>query len=212
MTGPRDTAPPCLVGQYDSPFVRRVAVTMQHYGMPYEREVLSVFRNADLVADITPLIKVPVLILPDGEKIFDSQMILDHLDETAGPEKSLTPPAGAERRRVLRAVTIAWGLAEKSVALSIDKNMHPNAPSLQWRHRVRHQIKLCVEWLEAEASAPWLLGDALTQADVTTAAALDHLQFRHPRELDWDKFPRLRAAYDRALALPCFQAVPLIEG
>ena len=26
-----------LVGQYDSPFVRRVAVTLHHYGIPFER-------------------------------------------------------------------------------------------------------------------------------------------------------------------------------
>ena len=45
----------CLVGQYDSPFLRRVAVTMHYYGIPYERKVLSVFRNADEVAEINPL-------------------------------------------------------------------------------------------------------------------------------------------------------------
>ncbi len=206
-----------LVGQYDSPFLRRVAVTMRHYDIAYDRQVLSVFSNADQVAEINPLIKVPVLILPDGEKIFDSQMILDYLDETAGPDRSLTPAAGADRREVLRIVTIGWGLAEKSVALSIDKNMHGNAPSLQWRHRVRHQIKLCLEWLEqrvtaAPAGGPWFLGDRLTQADITTAAALDHLAFRHPGEMGRAARPGLSALRDRALRLDAFKAVPLIEG
>jgi len=203
-----------LVGQYDSPFLRRVAVTMHYYGIPYEREVLSVFRNADQVAEINPLIKVPVLFLPDGEKIFDSQMILDYLDEEAGPAKALTPEKGAERRAVLRAVTIGWGLAEKSVAISIDKNMHANAPSMQWRHRVRHQIKLALDWLEAEAdpAGPWFFGEKMTQADITVTAALDHLRFRHERELDWQAHPRLKRLYDAALALDCFKAVPLIEG
>ena len=203
-----------LVGQYDSPFLRRVAVTMHYYGIPYERDVLSVFRNADEVAEINPLIKVPILILPNGEKIFDSQMILDYLDEEAGTEKSLTPARSAERRAVLRAVTIGWGVAEKSVALSIDKNLHANAPSLQWRHRVRHQIKLALEWLENEASAegPWFFGEKLTQADITFAAAVDHVAFRHDRELNWDSHPRLKAIYHRAIDLDCFKAVPLIEG
>lgn len=201
-----------LVGQYDSPFLRRVAVTMHHYGVPYERDILSVFRNADQMAEINPLIKVPVLILPDGEKLFDSQIILDYLDEEAG-DKALTPKSGPARRAVLRAVTIGQGLAEKSVALNIDKNMHANSPSLQWRHRVRHQIKLCLEWLEQECkAAPWFMGPDLTQADITVAASLDHVALRHPTELNWEKFPKLRAVYDKALALPCFLAVPLIEG
>ncbi|MEK9670935.1 MAG: glutathione S-transferase family protein [Rhodospirillaceae bacterium] len=203
-----------LVGQYDSPFLRRVAVSMHYYGVPYERNVLSVFRNADQVADINPLIKVPVLILPDGEKIFDSLVILDYLDELAGPKNALTPPDGPRRRAVLRAATIGVGISEKCVALSIDKNLHANAPSLQWRHRVRHQIKLCLEWIEANASpeGPWYLGDDLTQADITVAAALDHLMLRHPGELDWDALPKTRGVYNRALALDCFKAVPLIEG
>ena len=204
-----------LVGQYDSPFLRRVAVTMHYYGIAYERQVLSVFSNADQVAEISPLIKVPILILPNGEKIFDSQMILDYLDETVGPEKSLTPTAGSGRRAVLRAVTIGWGVAEKSVALSIDKKLHANAPSLQWRHRVRLQIKLCLEWLEREAQAaggPWFMGDTLSQADITTAAALDHLAFRHAGELDWDGHPHLKRLTDAARKLDCFKAVPLVEG
>ena len=204
-----------LVGQYDSPFLRRVAVTMHHYGFDYDRKVLSVFKNADQVAEINPLIKVPVLILPNGEKIFDSQMILDHLDEEAGPENSLTPAAGVERREVLRIITVAWGLAEKSVALSIDKNMHANAPSLQWRHRVRHQIKLCLEWLENAAGnndGNWFQADQLTQADITTAAAIDHLRFRHSGELDWDRHRNLKARVDRTLELDAFKAVPLVEG
>ena len=40
-----------LVGQYDSPFVRRVAVTLHHFGIPFTRNRLSVF-NSDM-ADIT---------------------------------------------------------------------------------------------------------------------------------------------------------------
>ena len=92
-------------------------------------------------------------------------------------------------------VRTALEAAEKSVALSIDKNMHANAPSLQWRHRVRLQIKLCLEWLEnaADADGPWFFGDKMTQADITVAAALDHVGFRHERELDWDNHPKLKA-------------------
>ena len=38
-----------LVGQNDSPFVRRVAVTLRHYGVAYERNPLSVFADYDAV-------------------------------------------------------------------------------------------------------------------------------------------------------------------
>ena len=63
-------APPSmmiLVGQFDSPFVRRVAATMGHYDIPFERHVLSVFGDRDEVLRLNPLGKVPALIIDDGE-------------------------------------------------------------------------------------------------------------------------------------------------
>ena len=78
-----------LVGQMDSPFVRRVAVTLNLYAMPFEREIISVYGDADAVRKINPLGKVPALVLEDGETLFDSQMIIDYLDEQAS-EQSLS--------------------------------------------------------------------------------------------------------------------------
>ena len=50
-----------LVGQMDSPFVRRVAVTLNLYAMPFEREIISVYGDADAVRKINPLGKVPAV-------------------------------------------------------------------------------------------------------------------------------------------------------
>jgi len=55
-----------LVGQYDSPFVRRVAVTLHHYGLPFSRNTLSVFGDAKDMQKINPLIRIPSLILDSG--------------------------------------------------------------------------------------------------------------------------------------------------
>ncbi len=48
-----------LVGQYDSPFVRRVAIALNYFGMEFERHVLSTFQNLDEMLAINPLGKVP---------------------------------------------------------------------------------------------------------------------------------------------------------
>src|SRR5471030_371533 len=85
------TALPVLVGQYDSPFVRRVAVTMHHYGMAFERRVLSTFADFDAMLALSPLGKVPALVLPDGETLCDSRAILDFLHGQAGPARALLP-------------------------------------------------------------------------------------------------------------------------
>ena len=72
-----------LVGQYDSPFVRRVAVALQIYGFDYEHRPWSVFGDAEAIAILNPLRRVPTLVTDDGEALVESACILDWLDELA---------------------------------------------------------------------------------------------------------------------------------
>ena len=55
-----------LLGQYDSPFVRRVAITLRLYGIPYEHRRWSVWGDADKIAQHNPLRRAPTLLLDDG--------------------------------------------------------------------------------------------------------------------------------------------------
>jgi len=96
-----------LVGQFDSPFVRRVAVTLNHYHLRFERNRLSVFHPA--MVEINPLMRIPSLIIDGDETLYDSSAIIDYLDELVGPQKALMPRSGDERRRVLQIVTMATG-------------------------------------------------------------------------------------------------------
>ena len=50
-----------LVGQYDSPYVRRVAIALHHYGIPFERNPISVFGDAGQMAAIKRPQGLPVL-------------------------------------------------------------------------------------------------------------------------------------------------------
>ena len=210
-----------LVGQMDSPFLRRVAVTMNHYGLPFERKSLSVFTDQTALRAINPLGKVPALVLDEGETggevLFDSQMILDYLDETAGPDVSLTPPAGEDRRKVLRIATVALGVAEKVVALNIETRIR--AEGTTDPRLVRHfegQVKSALQWLEAEApkpdQEPWFLGPDMTQADVTAACALTHAHEKRPELFSPETTPALAALRMRAEALDIFKASPFEEG
>src|SRR5215472_4738324 len=96
-----------LVGQYDSPFVRRVAISLGVLGLACERDTRSVFSDFDAMRRINPLGRIPSLVLDGGEVLIDSAAILDWLDETAGPARALLPRAGPERRRALRLIALA---------------------------------------------------------------------------------------------------------
>ncbi len=91
-----------LVGQYDSPFVRRVAVALNHYGIGFERQILSVFQDFDAMLSVNPLGKVPALILPGREHIYDSRAIVEYLEGIAPSARRLTPSNAGQRREMLR--------------------------------------------------------------------------------------------------------------
>jgi hypothetical protein len=128
-----------LIGQFDSPFVRRVGVALTLYGLPFEHRPWSVWANADALAQINPLRRVPTLILDDGEVLIESSAILDALDEIAGPQLAMLPRSGAERRRGLKVCALATGLGDKAVSLFYESLLH-EAPSQAWIDRCRAQI------------------------------------------------------------------------
>ena len=201
-----------LVGQMDSPFVRRVAVTMNLYALTFEREVLSVFADADEVRKINPLGKVPALILDDGETLFDSQMIIDFLDETAGPSRALTPPDGKARRDVLSSVAVSLGMAEKVVGLNFEtKQRPPETIDDGVISRLQGQVTSALGWLEARRPDPWLCGQTMTQADVTAVSALTHLINRSPELFPGGTYPALADLRNRAEELPVFLTSPFME-
>jgi glutathione S-transferase len=102
-----------LVGQYDSPYVRRVAVSLRVLGLAYEHDTRSVFADFDAMRRVNPLGRIPSLILPGGETLIDSAAILDWLDESVGPERALIPRAGTERRHAQQLIALATGAIDK---------------------------------------------------------------------------------------------------
>ena len=129
-----------LIGQYDSPFVRRVAIALRLYGLPFEHRPWSTFGDADKIAPFNPLRRVPTLVLDGGEALIESTAILDYLDELVGPEKAMIAEKGPERRRGLKICALAAGLGDKAVSLVYERVLR------------KDQLKLWVERCEAQIS------------------------------------------------------------
>lgn len=201
-----------LIGHLDSPYVRRVAVTLHTYGIAFERRALSVFGDQAELRGINPLGKVPALQLDDGETLVDSYMIIDHLDAMAGPDKALTPAAGAERRRVQQLTAIALGVGEKSIAASPAYRRATGNDDADWADRCRTQITSGLHWLTARQIQPWLNGETMTQADIALTCAWSHLVNRIPEMQAASAYPALAELAARAEALPAFQAYPFQDG
>ncbi|OIQ96561.1 putative GST-like protein YibF [mine drainage metagenome] len=194
-----------LIGRNTSPFVRRVAISLRLLGLPYEQRLLSTVADRAAVQAINPLGRIPALLLEDGEALIDSGPILDYLDELAGPEKALVPPAGPERRRVLKLVALALGAMEKSLACYVERTLRPADKQHQdLLNRFADQARAGLAALDQAGAAPWLAGERLTQADISAVAALDFIDAFWPEMLPQGFAPRLRALRQQAYALPAF--------
>jgi glutathione S-transferase len=198
-----------LIGQYDSPFVRRVAVTLHHYGVVFERRVLSTFTDFDVMLELGPLGKVPVLVLPDGEHLWDSRAILDFLHGQASPERLLLPYHEPARHRVLRAEATVLGLAEKTYERLLELTRRaPGTHDPVWMARLERQITSALAWLDAQITGPFLHGQKVSVADVTAAVAFTYLEEKLPQLVPAGAFPALETHHGACEAMAAFVAAP----
>jgi len=198
-----------LIGQYDSPFVRRSAIAMRLYGLSFEHRPWSTFGDAEKIAPYNPLRRVPTLVLDDGEALIDSTAILDYLDELVGPEKAMIAARGPERRRHLRICALATGLGDKSVSLVYERVLRKEQLKL-WVERCEAQISGVLDVLEQERAAvttPYWFGTRIGHADIAVACVLRFTSEAHPHLFTAARYPALAAHAARCEALPPFQEI-----
>ena len=198
-----------LIGQYDSPFVRRVGIALTLYGLPFEHRPWSVFGDVDQIAALNPLIRVPVLVLDDGFVLTDSHMILDHLDHLVNKKVVMFPRHEPDRYRALKVAALATGLADKAVSLFYERRLHLVA-SDTWDARCRRQMGGVVVALEADRASrasPYWFGERIGHADIAIASALRFATDAHPGVLDMAACPTLTAHCAMMEAMPVFQAI-----
>ncbi len=198
-----------LIGQFDSPFVRRVGITMRLYDLPFEHKPWSTFGEADKIRPYNPLTRVPVLVLDDSVALVDSHSILDHLDRLVPPEKALTPRKGPQRTAVQRICALAAGIGDKAVSLFYELHLHDQVSDM-YVARCRSQIGETLTLLERERSAnpaPYWFGREMSQADVTVACILRHLNEAHPGLVDMKTFPALKKLASALESLEVFREI-----
>lgn len=196
-----------LIGMFDSPYVRRVAIALALFELPFEHRNWSVGKDFDRIRDYSPIGRVPALVLDSGEVLAESAMILDYLDCLAGPQRALLPAEGAARRQALRLVGLATGAVDKAIMIVIERVFRPeekrHAP---WTQRCLLQVQGALGELEkecAQRSGHWLVGDTMTLADITVACNATYVSEAVPLALD--AYPHLQAHVRRCEAMPVFR-------
>jgi glutathione S-transferase len=193
-----------LVGQYDSPYTRRVAVSLGLLGLGFEHDTRSVFADFDSMRATNPLGRVPSLILPDGTTLIDSAAILDWLDQAVGPGRALLPPTGSSRQQALQRIALATGAIDKVGASAYERLIRPAAYRWpDWIARCRSQAE---GGIAALARQSWPADARLCQAWVTTACMIRYVRMADPELLPSGRYPALDAVSQRCEVLAPFQA------
>lgn len=203
-----------LIGMLDAPYVRRVAISLQLLGVPFEHQSLSVFRHVTEFQAINPLVKAPSLICDDGQVLMDSSLILAYAEALAR-SRSLMPTTLPALQQVLRVVGLALVASEKSIQIVYERSLRPPEKAhVPWVDRVTQQLRTAYDALETELAQHPLAAepDAITQAGISTAVAWRFTQETLPELVSRDAYPAIAAYATLAEATPPFQAAPYGES
>jgi glutathione S-transferase len=156
-----------LIGMMDSPFVRRVAIALEYYGLPFINTPLSVYRSPELLAAINPLMTVPVLRF-GSEQLIDSARILDWISSQA--ENPWLPPSRDLTQAAAVSDVIALKTGEYYREVGLREPVAVNTPAVR---RLLAQINAGLQLLDTNS----ILQPTLEQAtinEVTVAIATSY--------------------------------------
>lgn len=196
-----------VLGSPGSPFVRKVRVIAAEKGVPIEYVIERPSAPGSRIPQFNPLGKIPVLVLDDGDTIYDSVVIGEYL-EGLRPEPRLVPPDFAGRIAVKRWEALGDGVAEIAVTISHDLGpMNDAERRAAWMPRQHDKLERTLAFCEARLEGrTWLHADSFGLADICAGYALFYLDQVLP-EVQWrGRHPGLAAYAERLAARPSFRS------
>ena len=177
-----------LIGAVTSPYVRKVRVVLAEKKLDYQFIQENVWAEDTQIGAANPLGKVPCLVMDGQDAVFDSRVIVEHLD-TLSPVGKLIPPPGRPRIEVKTWEALADGLLDAAILARLENTWPGRTESERSAAWVARQMGKVDDALAAMshglADKPWCApGVHLTLADIAVGCALGYLDFRFA-ELDW---------------------------
>ena len=194
-----------LIGTVTSPYTRKVRVVLVEKRLECEFIKDSPNTPDSAVIRYNPLGKIPVLVLDDENTIFDSRVIVEHLDN-ASPGNRLIPEEKRPRIQVRRWEALADGCTDAAIALVNEKNKPAEQQSPEWITRQQGKVDRTLQAMADDLAAKsWCAGDFFTLADIAVGCCLGWLELRLP-ELPWRRnHPNLARLADKLAQRPSFK-------
>jgi glutathione S-transferase len=193
-----------LIGSLASPYVRKVRIVLAEKKIEYELLLQSSPEDPVMLA-ANPLGRIPVLVLDDGTPLFDSPVIVEHIDNVT-PNNKLFPTPNRERTEVKRWEALADGVLDAAVSARMESLRPEGEQSAAFLRRQHEVIQRSLAFMAAElGEGAYCMGTPFTLADIAVGTALGYLRFRFA-DIDWGQaYPNLARLYDKLMLRPSFQ-------
>lgn len=191
----------------NSPYARKVRMVAleKHIELQLIEDAPSAENTK--VPEYNPLGKVPVLIMPDGDTLYDSRVIVEFLDFRS-PVHKLLPQDNNTRIAVRKLEALADGICDAAVLVILEQRRPPAMQNSEWIARQMAKVNRGLAALEAEIiGKKWFVSDDFSLADIAVACALGYVELRYADTLNWQtNYPQLAAFYKQVSEKPSFKA------
>ena len=190
-----------------SPFGRKVRIGAALAGLADEIEIVAADTNdpADSLRQQNPIGKIPVLVLEDQTRIFDSRVILEYFDQRAGGN-CLIPSEPGARFAALSQAALADGVLDACILQIYEtRYRQPDKHDAQWVARQAEKVSRSLVAFAADQPA-----GRRDVAHIGLACALGYLDLRFAGLWRQD-FPGLVTWLDAFAAdVPAFAATRVV--
>lgn len=194
-----------LIYTKTSPYARKVRIVAAEKRIALELQEVVLTDPDNIVPDFNPLGKIPVLILDDGEPLYDSSVIVDYLEQRT-PVARILPQDTRARFQVKRWEALADGVCDAGVAMMLERRRPEHLQDPAWITRQMLKLNRGLQRMETDlAEREYCVGDSMSLADIALACVMAYIHLRYA-DLDLaTHYPKLSAHYQRMMQRPSFQ-------
>jgi len=189
-----------LLYSLTSPYARKVRIVAAEKRIAIDLEQV-VLADADCpVPHHNPLGKIPVLIMDDGESLYDSSVIVDYLDQRT-PVSHLIPQDTKSKFQVKRWESLADGVCDAGVAVMVEQRRLENLQDPGWINKQWTKVERGLEALNNDLGQnKFCVDETFSLADIALVCVLGYLDLRFGEKVDLDnRYPNL-ARLNKSLA------------
>lgn len=204
-----------IIGNYISPYVRKVLVCLELKGLDYEIDPIAPFVGNDAFSRLSPLRRIPVLV-DEGFVLNDSSVICQYLEDRY-PTPALYPPDLVDRAQARwleeycdtrLADALVWRLFYQ---LGVKRHLfHEETDQVVVQQAREVEIPAALDYLETRLPEDGFVFGSVSIADISIASFFRTAAFVR-YAIDAERWPRCAALVALVQTLPAFRKLAHFE-